>query len=429
MTTIDSPPIETAPTQAGLRRVGRGHQRGADAIAPIGEAPCREKPIRKPRRERVAYLDNLKLLLVAVIVAGHGALAYGSLENAWPYQDIHEVQLGAVSDVALAVIVIPAVLFVMGLFFLISGLVTPGSVARKGPGRFARDRLVRLGLPLLVWTLVLWPGAIWISYLAAGHAESFWTQVTDNDPILDTGPMWFVAVLLAYSLAYAGWRAWRRRMAGAVRSAPRPSGPLSGRTLVALAAGISATTALVRLVFPLASNEILQSHLWQWPQFVAMFGFGIAAAQRGWLNPVSDRIRRGCGLVALGGVAAWGLLELAVAVTGGNPDVVFDPGFHWASLGMAAIEGPLAVGAAVWLLGLAQRHLDRRPGSLDRAMARSAYGAFLLQGVVLIGLMVALRPLALPAEVKALAVAGLGVAGSFALAWVLVSRTRLGRIL
>jgi len=422
--------IEAAPTEPGLRRVGRGHQRGAEAVAPIREAPRRrEKAIPKPRRERVAYLDNLKLLLVAVIIAGHGALAYGSLENAWPYQDIREVQLGAVSDVALAVIVIPAVLFVMGLFFLISGLVTPGSVARKDPVRFARDRLVRLGLPLLVWTLVLWPGAIWISHLAAGDAESFWTQLTDNDPILDTGPMWFVAVLLAYSLAYAGWRAWRRRTAAAVRSAPQPSGPLSGRTLVALAAGISAATALVRLIFPIASNEILQSHLWQWPQFVAMFGFGIAAARRGWLNPVSDRIRRGCGLAALGGVAAWGLLELAVAVTRGNPDVVFDPGFHWASLGMAAIEGPLAVGAAVWLLGLAQRHLDRRPGSLDRAMARSAYGAFLLQGVVLIGLMVALRPLALPAEVKALAVAGLGVAGSFALAWVLVSRTRLGRIL
>jgi hypothetical protein len=410
--------------------VGRGQQRGADTIAPIREAPPRrEKPILKPRRERVAYLDNLKVLLVAVIISGHGALAYGTLKHAWPYQDIHEVQLGTVSDVALAVIVIPAVLFVMGLFFLISGLVTPGSVARKGPGRFSRDRLVRLGLPLLVWTLVLWPGAKWISHLAAGHAESFWTQLTDNDPILDTGPMWFVAVLLAYSLAYAGWRAGSRRAAGPVHSAPRSSGPLSGRTLVALAAGISAATALVRLIFPLASNEILQSHLWQWPQFVAMFGFGISAAQRGWLNPVPDRIRRGCGLAALGGVAAWGLLELAVALTGGSPDVVFDPGFHWASLGMAAIEGPLAVGAAVWLLAQAQRHLDRRPGSLGRAMARSAYGAFLLEGVILIGLMVALRPLPLPAEVKALAVAGLGVAGSFALAWVLVSRTRLGRIL
>ena len=50
------------------------------------------------RPSRVAYLDNLKLLMVAVIIAAHGALAYSTLESAWPYQDIQEVQLGAVSD-------------------------------------------------------------------------------------------------------------------------------------------------------------------------------------------------------------------------------------------------------------------------------------------------------------------------------------------
>lgn len=386
---------------------------------------------KRVRRERVAYLDNLKLLLVAVIIAGHGALAYGDLENAWPYQDIQEVQLAEVSSVTLSAVVIPAVLFAMGLFFLLSGLVTPGSVARKGPWTFTRDRLIRLGVPLLVWTLVLWPGAIWASHLAAGDTYSFWTELTNDEPILDTGPMWFVAVLLAYSLAYAAWRSWRRRRATGddVRSAPDRSAPVSGRTLVALAAGISVATVLVRLVFPIASNQIGQSHLWQWPQFVTMFGLGIVAAQRGWLDPVPDRIRRGCGFAALGGVVAWGVLGATVAATGVDGDVMFDPGFHWAPLTLAALEGPLALGASVWLLGLAQRRLNRRPGPLGRALVRSAYGAFLLQGVVLIALMIALRPVGVPAEIKALAVAGLGVAGSFGLAWLLVTRTRLGRIL
>ena len=44
------------------------------------------------------------------------------------------------------------------------------------------------------------------------------------------------------------------------------------------------------------------------------------------------------------------------------------------------------------------------------------------QGLVLIGLAIALRPLPLPAEVKALIVAGGGIAGSFALSWLLISR-------
>jgi hypothetical protein len=39
-------------------------------------------PAETRGRERVAYLDALKVLLVAVIIAGHGALAYGDLESA-----------------------------------------------------------------------------------------------------------------------------------------------------------------------------------------------------------------------------------------------------------------------------------------------------------------------------------------------------------
>jgi fucose 4-O-acetylase-like acetyltransferase len=56
----------------------------------------------------------------------------------------------------------------MGLFFLISGLVTPNSISRKGPRTFARDRLIRLGVPLVVWTLVIWPGAIWAQVATQG---------------------------------------------------------------------------------------------------------------------------------------------------------------------------------------------------------------------------------------------------------------------
>jgi hypothetical protein len=89
----------------------------------------------------------------------------------------------------------------------------------------------------------------------------------------------------------------------------------------------------------------------------------------------------------------------------------------------AALESTLSVVGQVWLLSVAQRHLARR---LPRgaAAARSAYGAFMLQGLVLFALAVAVRPLPLAAEVKALLVAGAGVAASFGLAWLLVSRFR-----
>jgi hypothetical protein len=161
-----------------------------------------------------------------------------------------------------------------------------------------------------------------------------------------------------------------------------------------------------------------------------MFGLGIVAAKREWFQPVPPATRRRCGVAALVCVAAFLCLLGAVVAAGLEPgDAFSDLRLHWAPLGLAVIEGPLAVGASVWLLGAVQQHLDRPPGRLGRALARSAYAAFILQGAVLIGLARALRGVDMPAEVKALTVACAGVAASFALAWLLVARTRLGRIL
>jgi hypothetical protein len=376
------------------------------------------------RAPRLPYLDSLKVVLVTLIIVWHGVAGYTDLESAWPYQDVQEVRLAEVSNSLLAVIVLPGVLFAMGVFFLISGLVTPGSLARKGPGTFAGDRVLRLGVPLVLWVLVIWPLLMAAMQAAVGEATSYSWELLHGELFLDTGPMWFVELLLIYSLGYAAWRRWRPW-----HSAWDDRAPQLGRTLVALALGISVATLLVRLVFPLLSGQIAHLQLWQWPQYLAMFGLGIVAAPRRWLDPVPDPIRRRCGLAAVLGILAVLSVASTVLATGLDPDVLFERRFHWAPLALAALEGPLVVGWSVWLLGLAQQHLGRRPGPLGRALARTAFGAFILQAVVLVGLALSLRGIDLPAEVKALTVASAGVVGSFALSWLLVTRTWLGRIL
>jgi hypothetical protein len=93
------------------------------------------------------------------------------------------------------------------------------------------------------------------------------------------------------------------------------------------------------------------------------------------------------------------------------------------------MEAPLTVFGSVWLLRVAQRRLAR-PLPWGPALTRSAYAAFILQAPVLVALALALRHVPVAAELKALVVAGGSVAGSFALAWLLVSRLSvLGRVL
>ena len=99
---------------------------------------------------RLAYLDNLKILLVVGVIAMHTAITYG-LDGSWyleSYDEMPDALVGAVSFV-LGV----GWLFGLGLFFLIAGRLSAPSLDRKGSARFARDRLIRLGVPLLGYTL------------------------------------------------------------------------------------------------------------------------------------------------------------------------------------------------------------------------------------------------------------------------------------
>lgn len=378
---------------------------------------------------REAYLDRIKVVLVAGIIAVHGLVGYSGFDGGWAYQPVREVRLDDVTDMALGTVLLPALLFVMGVFFLVSGLVVPGSLARRGTRGFVRERLVRLGVPYAVCVLLVWPAVVFAPRRVAGWQSSYWEMFLGARPFLDAGPLWFVGVLLLYSLGYAAWRAWRPRTRTG-DGAPRAPGGDQGRALALLALGISAVTVLVRPVFPFDSHQVAELQLWQWPQYLGMFGLGVVAAERGWLRPVAARLRRRCGLVALASAVAWVVLFGVVVGAGLDPGEAFaGPAWGWAPVMIALIEGPLVVGTSVWLLAVAQRHLDRAPGVRGRALARSAYAAYLVQGFVLVALAVALRPVGLSAEPKALVVAVAGVAGSFGLAWLLVSRTPVGRLL
>lgn len=377
---------------------------------------------------REAYLDRIKVVLVAGIIAVHGVVGYSGFEGGWAYQPVREVRLAEATDMAVGTVLLPALLFVMGIFFLVSGLVVPGSLARHGARGFVRERLVRLGVPYAVWVLLVWPAVVFAPRRVAGWEGSYWQMFLDARPFLDAGPLWFVGVLLLYSLVYAAWRAWHPRDPVGDGGAPVGAGD-QGRALALVALGISAATVLVRPVFPFDSHQVAEIQLWQWPQYVGMFGLGVVAAERGWLRPVPDRLRRRCGLVALVSTLAWVGLFGAVLVAGLDPGEAFaGPAWGWAPVMIALVEGPLVVGASVWLLAVAQRHLDRTPGPRGRVLARSAYAAYLVQGFVLIALAVALRPVDLGAELKALVVGVAGVAASFGIAWLLVSRTPVGRV-
>jgi len=99
---------------------------------------------------RLFYLDNLKVCLTVLVIFHHAGQAYGD-GGGWAYTPSNPAE------------VMPWIwhffsvnaAFFMGLFFLISGYFVPASYDRQGVKQFVRNKLIRLGLPLLLMGALL----------------------------------------------------------------------------------------------------------------------------------------------------------------------------------------------------------------------------------------------------------------------------------
>ena len=366
---------------------------------------------------RLAPIDNLRGVLVAWVIAGHAMLGY-TVIGGWPYDEVTEGTMPRHLELILGTVLGPTALFVMGTFFFLSGLLASGSIARHGPAGFARQRLVRLGVPWLLFTLLIWPLLMWAAYRSAGHPLPIWEALQARQPFLDSGPLWFVQILLYVSLGHA-LLTW----GGQVRAFhPRAI------SLVVMAIAIAAASFLIRLWFPARSQQVLDLHVWQWPQCVGLYALGVVVAGQGWAERVPLRTVRRCGIIVLVAVATGIAIAAAVGISDlARDSVPFVGGWHWQALSLDVVEATLVVAGSVWLLGWAQRWLTSRGGGLTR-VARGAYVAYLLQAPLLISLEIAGRSLDWPAVVKGLIVATVAVTGSFGLAWLFTRRMRSGVI-
>ena len=374
---------------------------------PVATVPV-DRVVDKPTPAEVArlvHLDNLKIVLTAGVIVAHAAMTYGAV-GTWVYE---EPSLSNVAEGVLGALVGVGVMFGLGLFFLIAGMLTTGPLIRRGPRRFLASRVWRLGVPLVMYALVVWPVLRWLADRAEGDRQSlvefYRFEFTGTRwRSLGTGPLWFVAILLVVT---TGWTLWRWASPAPVTTGV---GPLSFRHLAVTAAAIAAATFFVRIWFPVNSGQFLDLHVWLWPQSGALFVLGAISSEHGWLTELPDALRHTCHRAAAAAVVT--LVVLIVLSNGPEP---FKGGWFWEAAGFSAVEGVFSVSVALIVLDrFRRRHANQ--GRLARRLGRSAYGAFVAQGPVLVLIALALRPLNLPGDIKFLLLAPTAVTGSFGLA-------------
>lgn len=146
-------------------------------------------------KQRIAYIDQIKNFLTCLVVAHHAAQAYGPTGGVWVVNDASKAQwMGQFFFINAS--------YMMGLYFFISGYFMVFSTTRKTNAAFFKDRLKRLGLPLLFFTLLVFLPFHYYGSGAKGSPLSLLADNYLNHPPLATGHLWFVASLLAYSIVF-----------------------------------------------------------------------------------------------------------------------------------------------------------------------------------------------------------------------------------
>jgi glucan biosynthesis protein C len=374
-----------------------------------------EQEMAKPR---MAWIDNLRWLVIVMVVVIHVCATYSGL-GSWYYHE--EARLDVASQVVFFAYELFSQAFFMGFLFLLAGYFVPRAYDRKGFGRFALDRLVRLGIPTMVFMFILHPLTEIIKKLflkppvEAADIVTFFKWYIGNRVFLrETGPLWFALALLAFSLVYGLVRRTGEAFGSRRDGKSSTARPISPGLVAALIVLMAAASFLVRLVQPIGTNWY-NMQLCFFPQYVILFLIGLWTARSGFLQSVTYRFGMFWFRLALAaGIPAWAALLGLGGAFSGNVQA-FAGGLRWQAAGYALWEAFFCVGICLGLIVLYRDRVNVH-GRITGFLADNNFGVYVFHTPILVAVSLALRTQAAHPLAKALAVSALVLPACFLVA-------------
>jgi hypothetical protein len=368
---------------------------------------------------KILYIDYLKVLLTALVVAHHAFVTYGA-PGGWYYSE-KTTYVGPLMAMTMFVSVNQS--YFMGFFFFLSALFVPSSYRKKGAGVFLKDRLFRFGIPLLFYSFIFAPVVNYlVYYFGGGHHITFLEFLSGYDSWISVGVLWFVVALLLFSIIYlAGKKILNFTLY--VWKIPTVKG------ILLFSAVLGIVSFVIRIGFPVGwVLEPVGFQLGHFPQYIALFIVGIIAAESKWLDQLHPEQFVKIKKIALGLIAVGFPSFILVRYIFKNPTEWFSGGLHGEAFLYAVWEQVTGVCIMVALLAFGKKRLNT-PSVFFSKMSRCAFAVYILHPVVLVSLSLLLKNWSVDPSVKVLIVTPLGILFSFVLGFLVVKIPGVNKVI
>ena len=351
--------------------------------------------------ERLHALDAARGFALLLGIVFHTTLSFLPAPPGVPMWIVMDNQ----RSLALAVLFYVTHIFRMTMFFMIAGFFAHMSFHKKGMRAFIRDRLKRIGIPLVAGWPILFAlivaATIWGAVVMAHGKPLPPPPPYAGFPAFPLTHLWFLYVLL---LLYAATLCIRRFIIAVDRGGKlRTTADLLIRLVVKNPIG------LIVLAAPTATTLFLQSKWLMWfgimtpdsslvPTAAATIGFGTAFVF-GWL------VHRQIGLLEVWRkrwlvnlLLAIGLTTAGLAITGIAP--LLTPAMHTWQTALYAACYTLAIWRWTFaVIGMSLRFLSNY-SAVRRYIADASYWLYLIHVPLVMALQIAVSQLAWPWWVK-----------------------------
>ena len=361
------------------------------------------------------YIDRLRVLLTGLVIFHHTAITYGA-SGGWFYRE--RASDASASSQLLTLFCAVNQSFFMGAFFLLAGLYVPIALEHKGTQTFLKERLVRLGIPVLAFGLLLGPLTVLLARLGDASRSA---PIFEKLPVFVLGPLWFPWSLMLFSIGYVLLRALFAKVQRRLQ-AQMPS----NAAWMQAAIGVGLVALLIRQWVPVGQSA-LGLQLGYFASYVFLFSLGCAAASRAWIERLSWQQARLWLIVSLVAIPMLPIaISLAVRMSPATQN--FSGGLNISSITYAFWEPLVAWGIIAALLVVLRQKFNAPNVCWDR-WGTQAYGAFVIHAPLTVALSVALTDWSAPVLIKFLIVGALSVGSSFFICGLLLRLKWVRRVL